>query len=928
MTKYIEIAGAAVHNLKNIFLKIPRQNLVVFTGVSGSGKSSLVFDTLYAEGHRRYVESLSSYARQFLARIPKPKVDYITGLSPAIAIEQRTQSNNPRSTVGSVTEIYDYLRLLYAKIGKTYSPITGKEVRCDTVSSIVDFILGLAAGAKCFLLAPFALLAHRKFVEELNLILQKGFVRIFWKNNIYEIEDLLCGNAAVYPKNNDQFYIVVERIVIPNQIEEDFIMQLSDSVQTAFNEGAGLCSVFIPNDKMYSFSENFEADGIRFEKPTEQLFNFNNPFGACPTCEGFGRVVGISENLVIPDKSKSFKEKAVVPWKTAAFENFYKDFLKKAPQYGFRTEAPYQNLTLQEKELLWKGNHEIIGIEAFFSELAKDYSKVQNRILIARYRGYTFCPDCMGTRLRKEALYVKVGNYSIADLLAMSVDDFALAFNQIQFDEDELPIVKRIVLEIKNRITYLQNVGLGYLSLDRKAATLSGGETQRIHLATSLGSYLKGSMYILDEPSIGLHPRDAERLIAILQALRDLGNSVLVVEHDEAIMRKADYLVELGPLAGENGGEITFTGSFEQMMASEKSLTGKYLSSKEKIDIPPIRRKPINFIYIKNARENNLKNLDVRFPLDCFTVVTGVSGSGKTTLIKSIFYKALLAHLEQAESETGLYDSLEGEIQKITGVEIVDQHSINKNSRSNPVTYINAWDSIRDLFASLPEAKALQLKKSHFSFNIEGGRCEKCLGEGYVTIQMQFLPDIKLECDSCKGKRFKQVVLEVTYQNKNIYDILNLTVEQAIQLFSSKPKIANQLKPLLDVGLGYLRLGQSVSSLSGGETQRLKLASFLDAKEKKNWIYIFDEPTTGLHFHDIKKLLKVFNQLVEKGNTLIVIEHNLEVIKCADWIIDLGPEGGNKGGFLVYEGPPEGLVEQKNSYTGYYLKDKLINNFN
>jgi excinuclease ABC subunit A len=925
MTKYIEIAGAAAHNLKNIFLKIPRQNLVVFTGVSGSGKSSLVFDTLYAEGHRRYVESLSSYARQFLARIPKPKVDYITGLSPAIAIEQRTQSNNPRSTVGSATEIYHYLRLLYAKIGKTYSPISGKEVRCDTVSSTADFIAALKPGTKCYLLAPFTLLPHRKFVDELNLILQKGFARIFWENNIYEIEDLLCGKAAVYPKKNDPLYIVVERMVIPSQVEEDFIMQLSDSIQTAFNEGAGLCSVFIPNDKMYSFSENFEADGIRFEKPTEQLFNFNSPLGACPTCEGFGRVVGISENLVIPDKSKSFKQKAIAPWKQAAFQNWYEEFLEKAPQYGFRTEAPYQNLTLKEKELLWKGNKEIKGIEAFFSSLAKDYNNTQNRILIARYKGYTFCPDCMGTRLRKEALYVKVGNYTIADLLAMSVDDFALAFNQIQFNENELAIAQRIVLEIKNRINYLQNVGLGYLSLDRKAATLSGGETQRINLATSLGSYLKGSMYILDEPSIGLHPRDGERLIAILEALRDLGNTVLVVEHDDAIMRRADYLVELGPLAGEKGGQITFAGSFEQMIASENSLTGKYLASKEKIDIPKVRRKPQKFIYLKNARENNLKNLDVRFPLNCFTVVTGVSGSGKTTLVKSVLYKALLVHLEQGESEIGLYDSLEGKIENIKGVEIIDQHGISRSARSNPVTYINAWDSIRDVFANLPQAKALQLKKSHFSFNIEGGRCEKCLGEGYVTIQMQFLPDIKLECDSCKGKRFKQVVLEVTYQNKNIYDILNLTVEEAIEFFSSKPKLVDQLKPLVDVGLGYLRLGQSVSSLSGGEAQRLKLASFLDAKEKKNWVYIFDEPTTGLHFHDIKKLLKVFDQLVEKENTVIVIEHNLEVVKCADWIIDLGPEGGNKGGFLVYEGPPEGLIEQKNSYTGYYLKDKLIN---
>ncbi|MCS6905854.1 MAG: excinuclease ABC subunit UvrA [Bacteroidia bacterium] len=921
---YIEVSGAAVHNLKNISLVIPRDQLVVFTGVSGSGKSSLVFDTLYAEGYRRYVESLSSYARQFLARIAKPKVDYINGLSPAIAIEQRVQSHNPRSTVGSVTEIYDFLRLLFAKIGKTFSPISGKEVRCDTVSSVVDFIIALPSSTSCVLLAPINFSGQRSWQEELQLILQKGFTRIYYNFKSYDIEDILNEAKEISFEENSVF-VIIQRLVLEKEWEEDFITQLADSVQTAFNEGGGLCALAFPQEqKILQFSENFEADGIIFEKPTEQLFNFNNPFGACPTCQGFGRIMGISEKLVVPDPTKSLIDKAIEPWKTPKYYSYHTEFLNKAPAHGFRVDIPYQELSLKEKELLWKGNENLIGIEGFFAELSRDKNRLQNRMLLARYRGYTFCPSCMGTRLRKEALYVKVGNYTIADFLAMSIDDFAVAFDQLQFKEKELQIASRIILEIKNRVRYLQNVGLGYLSLDRKTSTLSGGETQRINLATSLGSYLKGSMYILDEPSIGLHPRDADKLISILENLRDLGNSVLVVEHDEAIMKKADFLVELGPLAGEKGGEIVFSGTYEEMLRCSSSLTGKYLSGKEKIDIPYPRREIREFIYLRNARENNLKNLNVKFPLHCLTVVTGVSGSGKTTLIKNTLYNAIRLHLNLVEEkEAGLYDSLEGAINQINGVELIDQHSIGKSTRSNPVTYVNAWDGIRDLFASLPEAKRQQLKKSHFSFNVEGGRCEQCLGEGAITVQMQFLPDIQLECDSCKGKRFKQIVLDVHYRGKNIYDILCLTVEEAIEFFSDKPKIVSQLKPLSEVGLGYLRLGQSVSTLSGGEAQRLKLASFLQEKEKSNEIYIFDEPTTGLHFHDIKKLLNVFSKLIEKGNTVIVIEHNLEVIKCADWIIDLGPEGGAKGGYVVYEGRPEGLVEQKNSYTGFYLKEKL-----
>lgn len=918
--KFIHIQGARAHNLKSITLDIPRNKLVVFTGVSGSGKSSLVFDTIYAEGHRRYVESLSSYARQFLSRIQKPDVDLIHGLSPAIAIEQRVSSSNPRSTVGTVTEILDYLRLLYARIGTTFSPVSGNAVTCHTVSDVVDVIAKKPVGTRIYLTAHIPSQPKRTARQELEIALQKGFSRIWEDGQAKEIEEVL--KTLKKPKSAG-IELLVDRFVVAD-FEEEFLQRMADSVQTAFNEGHGRCNLRTEGEPPREFSELFELDGIVFEKPSVQLFNFNNSYGACPTCEGFGRIIGIDEDLVIPDKNLSVYEEAVAPWRGATLSAFQRDFIAKAGKAKFPIHKPYHQLSAKDRRLLWEGNDEISGINDFFKHVESQAHKVQYRVLAARYRGYTTCPECNGSRLRKEALYVKIDSYSIADFLSMAIEEMAGRFAALALSPHQQQVADRILLEINSRLAYLKNVGLGYLNLSRKIATLSGGEMQRINLATSLGSNLTGSLYILDEPSIGLHPRDNDRLMNILLSLRTMGNSVLVVEHDEALMRRADHLVDIGPLAGEHGGEVVAAGSYDQVVAHPRSITGKYLGGEWQIDVPKFRRKPNGWIHLKGARENNLQNVDASLPLGVLTVVTGVSGSGKSTLIKQILFPALMRHKGLPSPEKpGEFKSLEGDLDRIDALEMIDQQAIGKNLRSNPVTYVGAYDGIRELYANLPAAKERQLKPLHFSFNVQGGRCETCQGEGLVTIQMQFLPDIKLVCDTCGGKRFKQMVLEVTYKDKNIYDVLELSVEQALAFFADKPKIATRLQKLMDVGLGYVRLGQSTSTLSGGEAQRLKLASFLDRQDGVHTLYLFDEPTTGLHFHDVKKLMDVLHRLVNEGNTVVVVEHNLDVIKCADWLLDMGPDGGVRGGNLVYAGVPEGLPKVPQSFTGQYLAAKL-----
>jgi excinuclease ABC subunit A len=927
--KYIFIKGARVHNLKNIDVAIPRNKIVVITGLSGSGKSSLAFDTLYAEGQRRYVESLSAYARQFLGRMSKPEVDYINGISPAIAIEQKVNNRNPRSTVGTSTEIYEYLKLLFARIGKTISPVSGKEVKRDSISNVVDFIISKDEGAKVIISSPLMVKLGRSIEEQLQIIIQQGFTRILYKNEIIKIEDFL----QKLPEKLKNISILIDRLVVKKG-DEDLNSRLADSVQTAFFEGEGECTVeCILEDKSIktTFSNRFELDGISFEEPSVNLFSFNNPYGACKTCEGFGSVIGIDEDLVIPNKALSVYEDAVVCWKGEKMSEWKMELIKHAYKFDFPIHKAYYDLSASQKELLWTGNKDFGGINDFFKFVEEQTYKIQYRVMLSRYRGKTVCPDCKGSRLRKDAAYVKVSEKSITDIVLMPVNEVLLFFKNIELTDFDYKIAKRLLTEIINRLQVIEDVGLGYLTLNRLSATLSGGESQRINLATSLGSSLVGSMYILDEPSIGLHPRDTHRLIKVLSQLKDLGNTVIIVEHDEEIMKSADYIIDIGPLAGIHGGEVVFEGSFKTLLKENKSLTANYLNGIKKIEVPEKRRKWKDFIAIKGARENNLKSIDVKFPLNVMTVVSGVSGSGKSSLIKTVLYPALKKLYGGYGEKTGKFDKIEGDYNHIVDVEFVDQNPIGKSSRSNPATYVKAYDEIRSLYAEQQLAKTRGYKPGFFSFNIEGGRCEECEGDGYVKIEMQFMADVSLVCESCGGKRFKEEVLDVKFNEKNITDILNMTVHQSLEFFgvNKKPsslenKIVHKLQPLADVGLGYIKLGQSSSSLSGGEAQRIKLASFLSKGfSDKPMLFIFDEPTTGLHFHDINKLKSAFDALIANGHTVIVIEHNMDIIKCADWVIDLGPDGGSKGGEVIFEGVPEDIVNCKRSHTAGFLLAKL-----
>ncbi len=935
---FVLIKGAKLHNLKNIDVAIPRNKLVVVTGVSGSGKSSLVFDTLFAEGQRMYVESLSAYARQFLARMQKPEVEYIKGISPAIAIEQRVSSKNPRSTVGTTTEIYDYLKLLYARIGRTFSPISGREVRKDTVDSVTDYIFTFPEGQKIVIASPLKNLYDRTLETELQILLQKGFTRILINDAVLFIEELLEQKSKeLAQKRWENIFVLIDRTSVKHHDEESRF-RIADSVQTAFFEGAGECFVDFLGVEKKNFSDKFELDGIAFEEPTIHFFNFNNPYGACKTCEGFGNILGISEKLVIPNPNLSVYEDAVAPWRTEKMGEWKKDFMRKATLlYDFPIHRAYKDLSEAEKNLLWQGKKgkkekdTIYGINDFFKFLESESYKIQYRILLYRYRGRTICPECKGTRIRKDASYVKIGGKSLQELLLMPIDEVADFFEKLELDEFEQKISKRIFTEIRNRLNYLLKVGLGYLTLNRATATLSGGEFQRIKLATALGSALVGSMYILDEPSIGLHPRDTQQLIEVLLQLRDLGNTVVVVEHEEELMQAADYIIDIGPEAGAKGGNIVFQGNKNDFDTQKFPLskTIRYLSGKDQIAIPTFRRKWANSIWIKGARENNLQDIDVQIPLGIFCVITGVSGSGKSTLVKKVLMPALAKHFDltfSEENEIGAYDSLEGDLNLLKGVEYIDQNPIGKSSRSNPATYSKTYDLIRELFADQPLAKQRGYKAGIFSFNVEGGRCEVCKGEGIVKIEMQFMADIFLPCEACKGKRFLESVLEVTYKGKNITEVLDLTVDEAVEFFAKEPKIVERLKPLQKVGLGYVKLGQSSDTLSGGEAQRIKLASFLDnnlSKQGKK-LFIFDEPTTGLHFHDIQKLLTALQLLVENGNSLLVIEHNVEIIKSADWIIDLGPEGGKHGGTICFAGTPEQMIAiASQNHTARFLAKKL-----
>ena len=922
----IFIKGARVNNLKNIDVAIPRDKLVVITGLSGSGKSSLAFDTLYAEGQRRYVESLSAYARQFLGRMSKPECDYIKGIPPAIAIEQKVNTRNPRSTVGTSTEIYEYLRLLFARIGRTYSPISGVEVKKHQVSDIVETALSYPAGTRFALFAPITLPDGRTPRQQLEILRKEGYVRVFANDTIYRISEVLSSDELLsYPLE-----LLIDRLSVAD--EPAWRNRLGDSAETAFFEGNGTCVVrFYPDGgsaQRYEFSKRFEADGMRFEEPNDMMFSFNNPLGACPTCEGFGKVIGIDENLVVPDKSLSVYQGAVVCWKGEVMGEWLRDFIINSERYNFPIHRPYYDLTQKEKDLLWHGAPGLHGIDDFFKHVEENLYKIQYRVMLARYRGKTICPTCKGARLKPEALYVKVGGKDIAQIVAMPVAEAKRFFDELKLTEHEQTIGKRLLTEIRNRLQFLLDVGLGYLTLDRLSSTLSGGESQRINLATSLGSSLVGSLYILDEPSIGLHSRDTDLLIRVLKQLRDLGNTVVVVEHDEEIIRAADYIIDIGPKAGRLGGEVVFQGDAHQLPAQSESYTVRYLTGEEQIELPPYRRPWNNYIQISGARKNNLKNIDVRFPLNVMTVVSGVSGSGKSTLVRDIFYESLKLHLEDAARQNVDCAGISGDLNRIQVVEYVDQNSIGKSSRSNPVTYIGAYDEIRKLYAEQPLAKQMGYTAAYFSFNKEGGRCEECKGEGKITVEMQFMADITLECDACHGKRFKQEVLDIEYRGTNIYDLLEMTINQAIEFFSAangslERKIVKKLKPLQDVGLGYLKMGQTSSTLSGGENQRVKLAYYLGQEKQQPTLFIFDEPTTGLHFHDIKTLLKAFDALIAKGHTVVIIEHNMDVIKRADHVIDLGPEGGDAGGHLVCAGTPEAIAACPESYTGRFLAEKL-----
>ena len=914
----IIIKGANLHNLKNIDVVIPRNKLVVITGLSGSGKSSLAFDTLYAEGQRRYVESLSSYARQFLGRLNKPKVEYIKGIAPAIAIEQKVNSTNPRSTVGTTTEIYDYLKLLFARIGKTYSPISGNLVKKHTTSDVISHVKLYEEGEKLLLLSPISLETGRSMADKLKVLNQQGYSRIKIGNEVLRIEEI------EKTENIKEIDLVVDRIIVKH--EEDFYNRLADAVETAFFEGKGTCVIESLSDKkQYIFNNKFELDGMSFLEPNIHLFSFNNPYGACPKCEGYGDVIGIDEDLVIPNTSLSIYENAVFPWRGESMSWYRDQLVNNSHKFNFPIHKPYFQLTEEQKRLVWEGNSCFQGLNSFFEELEAKAYKIQNRVMLSRYRGKTKCNLCHGKRLRVEANYMKIENHTITDLVEMPLDKLANFFNQLELSDHDKKIADRLLKEITNRLSFLSNVGLDYLTLNRRSNTLSGGESQRINLATSLGSSLVGSMYILDEPSIGLHPKDTKKLIKVLLALRDLGNTVIVVEHDEDIMKAADEIIDIGPEAGTFGGQVVATGSYNDILLSN-SLTAKYLNGNLKIEVPRKRRTSKYHVDIIGAREHNLKNIDVRFPLEMLTVITGISGSGKSTLIKKILYPAIQKKLTDFGDKAGQFSELKGNFSNVKQIEFVDQNPIGRSSRSNPVTYIKAYDDIRALFANQKLSKIRNYQAKHFSFNVDGGRCETCKGEGEVTIEMQFMADVHLECETCKGKRFKKEVLEVTYENKTIDDILNLTIDDAISFFEkhNQNKIKSKLQPLQDVGLGYVTLGQSSSTLSGGEAQRIKLASFLGkGANSDKALFIFDEPTTGLHFHDIQKLLKSFQALIEQGHSIIVIEHNLELIKCADYIIDLGPEGGERGGHLVAQGTPEELAKNKNSITGSFLKEKL-----
>lgn len=941
--RFIIIKGARVNNLKNIDVAIPRNKLVVITGLSGSGKSSLAFDTLFAEGQRMYVESLSAYTRQFLGRMEKPDVDYIKGISPAIAIEQKVSSKNPRSTVGTTTEIYDYLKLLFARIGTTFSPISGNEVRKDTVTDVVNYLFTKDEGQRVMVLSPLYLKEGRKLSEEMKILLQKGYTRIVIDEETKFLEELLEDKEAL--KNlpaidlfSNNYKILIDRVVIKKDAEgqpdEETQFRLSDSIQTAFFEGNGTCFVEIVGDETKMFSDRFEADGIVFEEPSLNLLSFNNPYGACKRCEGFGRILGLDPDLIIPDKGISVYEGAIAPWRTDKMSEWLIPLLKNGAKFDFPIHRPYKDLSDEQKELLWTGNEYFQGLDDFFVMLEKETHKIQYRVMLSRYRGRTTCPDCKGSRLRKDAGYVKIGGKSIIDLVLMPLSDVSDFFKNLDLPDYQYGVSKRILVEIETRLEYMEKVGLGYLTLNRLSSTLSGGEFQRIKLATSLGSALVGSMYILDEPSIGLHPRDTKRLVSVLESLRDMGNTVIVVEHEEEVMRAADQIIDIGPDAGSNGGKLVFQGNWETINSLENqanpaqdfSHTINFLTERDTIEVPKFRRKSTSFIEVKGAYENNLKDISVKFPLGILIAVTGVSGSGKSTLIRKILYPALGRHLGTYTDEAGKYAEISGSIGKIEAVEMVDQNPIGKSSRSNPVTYVKAYDQIRLLYSEQAISKARGYKPAHFSFNVEGGRCETCQGEGFVTIEMQFMADVKLKCESCGGKRFKQEILDVKYNDKDIADLLDMTVDEAIDLFQKdQPRLADKLLPLQEVGLGYVKLGQSSNSLSGGEAQRVKLASFLGKgnPNKGKTLFIFDEPTTGLHFHDIKKLLKAINALVEQGDSVIIIEHNMEVIKSSDYIIDLGPEGGEKGGFVTFEGTPEMMVKLEGNYTADFLKEKL-----
>lgn len=943
---YVLVRGARVHNLKSLSVAIPRNKMVVITGLSGSGKSSLAFDSIYAEGQRMYVESLSAYARQFLGRMEKPEMDYIRGLSPAIAIEQKVSTRNPRSTVGTTTEVYDYLKLLFARIGVTYSPVSGQVVRKDSVTSIVDAMLAHAEGTRMLLSAPFILRQGRKVSAELDLLLQRGFSRILVKGEMVSIEDLQGLPEKTLPKAAD-IRILVDRFVTKDAPTEEDQFRLSDSVQTAFFEGEGTCFITIVGGEQYTYSDRFELDGIVFEEPSVNLFSFNNPYGACRTCDGFGKVLGIDPDLVFPDRSLSVYDGGIAPWKGDAMRAEYlQPLLKNGVRFDFPIHRAIEDLSEKELALLWTGNKYFVGLNEFFVELERQTHKIQYRVLLSRFRGKTNCPDCRGTRLRKDAGYVKIDGYSIQDLVLMPLDKLLLHFQHMNLSDYDRKVAKQLLTEIESRLTYLNEVGLGYLTLNRLASTLSGGEYQRIKLATSLGSALVGSLYVLDEPSIGLHPRDTTRLVSVLKRLRDVGNTVLVVEHEEEIMRSADQLIDIGPAAGIGGGRLIFQGTLDgdkpviapemplALEASnrphgkkdiaallETSPTVRYLTGQSRLPVPEARRTFSDGITVHGAREHNLRNITVRFPLQTFTAVTGVSGSGKSTLVTRILYPALARELGQGAEEVGKFDKLSGEMRRITSVEFVDQNPIGRSSRSNPVTFVKAWDVVRQLYADQPLAKQRGYKPSHYSFNVDGGRCEACQGEGEVLVPMQFMADLWLPCEACHGKRFKQEVLEVEYKGKNAADLLAMTVDQAMSFFADLPKVADRLRPLQDVGLGYITLGQSSSTLSGGEAQRVKLASFLGKGGTTGKVlFIFDEPTTGLHFADIEKLLKSINALVDQGHSVIVIEHNLDMILASDHIIDLGPDGGTAGGQLIFEGTPEAMIKSGKGHTADYLR--------